>query len=90
MLCLTHPGAPHAVPALREPPPDLEVRRQITHILLLRILWHDDFPIVLEVHNMDLDDDTLESEDLGPTALELQMEIVDLRMLACPVSTSSQ
>ena len=39
---------------------------------------------------MDLDDDTLESEDLGPTALELLMKIVDLRKLACPVSKSSR
>ena len=43
----------------------------------------------LEVRNMDLDDGTLESEDLDQTALELPMEIVNLRKLACPLSTSS-
>ena len=37
-----------------------EVRRQTIHTPLLRMLYHSDFPIELEVHNMDLDDDTPE------------------------------
>ena len=89
MHCLTRPGAPHILLALLEDSLHvLEAHRQTVHILRLRILWHSDFPIELEVHNMDQDDSILVLEGLAPSELELRMEILDLKMLAYPVSPS--
>ena len=50
-------------------PPHLQGDLQTVHIPLLRILLQSDLPIELEVLYMGFDDNTLESEGMGQTAL---------------------